>query len=90
MSGYVLQIFLQKKKAKSFTHSGDPDQTPRFVASDLGLHCVPLPLFSREGTGGGGGGVGDSRQHQNWFTVVSFKKRDNRFLSRAEWSYLEV
>ena len=22
--------------------SGDPDQTPRIAASDLGLHCLPL------------------------------------------------
>ena len=22
-------------------NSGDPDQTPRSVASDLGLHCLP-------------------------------------------------
>ena len=24
-----------------FANSGDPDQTPRSVASDLGLHCLP-------------------------------------------------
>ena len=23
-------------------NSGDPDQTPQFVASDLGLHCLPM------------------------------------------------
>ena len=23
-------------------NSGDPDQTPRYVASDLGLHCLPM------------------------------------------------
>ena len=23
-------------------HGGDPDQTPRSVASDLGLHCLPM------------------------------------------------
>ena len=22
-----------------------PDQTPRFAASDLGLHCLPMSLF---------------------------------------------
>ena len=22
--------------------SGDPDQMPHFVASDLGLHCLPM------------------------------------------------
>ena len=25
-----------------FANSGDPDQTPRFPASDLGLHCLPV------------------------------------------------
>ena len=25
-------------------NSGDPDQTPRFAASDLGLHCLPNTL----------------------------------------------
>ena len=25
-----------------FANSGDPDQTPRSAASDLGLHCLPL------------------------------------------------
>ena len=24
-------------------NSGDPDQTPHFVASDLGLHYLPYP-----------------------------------------------
>ena len=23
-------------------NSGDPDQTPRSAASDLGLHCLPM------------------------------------------------
>ena len=26
-------------------NSADPDQTPRFVASDLGLHCLPMSLL---------------------------------------------
>ena len=25
-----------------FANSADPDQTPRFAASDLGLHCLPV------------------------------------------------
>ena len=25
-----------------FANSGDPDQTPRSAASDLGLHCLPI------------------------------------------------
>ena len=32
-----------------FANSGDPDQTPRSAASDLGLHCLSIILlgFSR-------------------------------------------
>ena len=26
--------------SKAFANSGEPDQTPRFAASDLGLHCL--------------------------------------------------
>ena len=28
-----------------FANSGDPDQTPHSVASDLGLHCLPITLL---------------------------------------------
>ena len=28
-----------------FSNSGDPDQMPHFVASDLGLHCLPNTLL---------------------------------------------
>ena len=28
-----------------FANSGDPDQTPHSVASDLGLHCWPVTLL---------------------------------------------
>ena len=28
-----------------FANSEDPDQTPRSVASDLGLHCLPVTLL---------------------------------------------
>ena len=31
--------------AKLFANSGDPDQMPHFVASDLGLHCLPVTLL---------------------------------------------
>ena len=27
---------------KLYANSGDPDQTPRSVASDLGLHCFSI------------------------------------------------
>ena len=29
-----------------FANSGDPDQTPRSAASDLGLHCLPITLLA--------------------------------------------
>ena len=28
-----------------FANSGDPDQTPRSAASDLGLHCLSVTLL---------------------------------------------
>ena len=28
-----------------FENNGDPDQTPRSAASDLGLHCFPITRF---------------------------------------------
>ena len=31
--------------AKLFANSGDPDQTPRFAASDLGPLCLPITLL---------------------------------------------
>ena len=31
--------------AKLFANNGDPDQTPRFAASDMGLHCLPITLL---------------------------------------------
>ena len=31
--------------AKLFANSGDPDQTPRSAASDLGLDCLPITLL---------------------------------------------
>ena len=34
-----------RKMAKLFTNSGDPDQMPHSMASDLGLHCLPVTLL---------------------------------------------
>ena len=31
--------------AELFANSGDPDQMPHSVASDLGLHCLPITLL---------------------------------------------
>ena len=41
MSGYMILIFL-KKNGELFANSRGIDQTPRFAASDLGLHCLPV------------------------------------------------
>ena len=35
----------KRKTAELFANSGDPDQTPRSAASDLGLHCLPIILL---------------------------------------------
>ena len=43
-SRYEIYIFLEKM-AKLFANGGDPDQTPRSAASDLGLHCLPITLL---------------------------------------------
>ena len=32
-----------------FANSGDPDQTPRSAASDLGLHCLPVTRLGFSG-----------------------------------------
>ena len=32
-------------KLHVFANSGDPDPTPHSVASDLGLHCLPVTLL---------------------------------------------
>ena len=34
-----------RKMVKLFANSEDPDQTPRYAASDLGLHCLPISLL---------------------------------------------
>ena len=40
-----LDIIRREKMAQLFANSGDPDQTPRSVASDLGLHCLRITLL---------------------------------------------
>ena len=30
---------------KLFANSEDPDQTPHFAASDLGMHCLPVTIL---------------------------------------------
>ena len=36
---------LREKMVELFANSGDPDQMLHSVASDLGLHCLPITLF---------------------------------------------
>ena len=43
-SGYVILKF-QMVELHVFANSGDPDQTPHSVASDLGLHCLSTALL---------------------------------------------
>ena len=38
----VLFIFIQILIEHSVANSGDPDQMPRFAASDLGSYCLPM------------------------------------------------
>ena len=38
----VIFIYIKILIQQSVNNSGDPDQTPPFAASDLGLHCLPL------------------------------------------------
>ena len=35
--------------AKLYANSGDPDQMPHSVASDLSLHCLPITLLGASG-----------------------------------------
>ena len=37
--------YSERKMAKLFANSGDPDQMPHSAASDLGLHCLPITLL---------------------------------------------
>ena len=37
--------YSKRKMDKLFAKSGDPAQTPRSAASELGLHCLPITLL---------------------------------------------
>lgn len=39
---YMILFYLKEKYLLSYAKGVDSDQTPRFVVSDLGLHCLPL------------------------------------------------
>ena len=63
-----------------FANSGDPDQTPRSVASDQGLHCLPITLLESPDynvlTAGKRKG---SRRHSEIFFLVFLRKIDVRY-----------
>ena len=40
--GWYFSVLFKFKKKLLFANSGEPDQTPRFVASDLVLHYLPM------------------------------------------------
>ena len=37
--------YSERKMVELFANIGDPDQTPRSAASDLGLHCLPVTFL---------------------------------------------
>ena len=45
----VFFIFIQTLIETFLANSGDPDQTPRFVATDQGLHCLPMSYKNAPG-----------------------------------------
>ena len=42
VSGVIIHFYFIFGKKILYANIEDPDQTPRFAASDLGLHCLPL------------------------------------------------
>ena len=43
--GSIFVAFLLFSMEILLANNVDPDQTPHYVASDLGLHCLPLTLL---------------------------------------------
>ena len=41
----LVDLEIRDKMVELFANSGDPDQTPRSAASDLGLQCLPITIF---------------------------------------------
>ena len=42
--GFIITMFYRKACCLN-ANTVDPDQTPRFAASDRDLHCLPVSLF---------------------------------------------
>ena len=67
-----------RKKAKLFANSEDPDQMPHSVASDLGLHCLPITLL---------GVYGLQRVKEKKFaTATGSDKGMTKIKCRNDWS----
>ena len=61
--------------AKLFANSGDPDQMPHSVASDLGLYCLPISL------------LGVARLQ--WVNSVTYWYKDLKELFYHQFMYLK-
>ena len=49
----VVYIYIKRKKKTVLnSKSVDPDQTPHYAASDLGVHCLPIPFYGTLGING--------------------------------------
>ena len=45
MSILSLLLYIVVSMENLLPNNVDPDQTPHYVASDLGLHCLPMTLL---------------------------------------------
>ena len=41
----ILSLLFNFRWKILLANTGDPDQMPHYVASDLGLHCLPMTLL---------------------------------------------
>ena len=65
--------------AKLFANSGDPDQTPRSAASDLGLHCLSITLYGSTDYNG----LAEDLRLDNW----NARANPDIVLSCISWIY---
>ena len=45
-----VRLYIPRENGYSICIHGDPDQMPRFAASNLGLHCLPVILLGYGGS----------------------------------------
>ena len=78
-SGYEINISLEKKDTL-FAYRGDPDQTPRSVASDQGQHTVcQLPFYGSPDYNGLYQASGDSKLTSSAVDIAAAKLRSLSF-----------